>query len=53
MSQNIALTSATLQINIIPLLVTMTRKIKNHRSNQIFGSHNKTTNKISLTTFSM
>ena len=45
MSQNTALTSTALQINIIPLPVTMTRKIKNYQSKQIFGSHNKTTTK--------
>ena len=37
--------STVLQMNI-PLPVTM-------RSNQIFGSPNKTTNKTSLTTFSI
>ena len=29
------------------------KKKKKHRSNQIFSSHGKTTNKASLTTFSM
>ena len=45
--------SSALQINIIPLPVTMNRKRRNHRSNQTFGGHDKTKNKTSLTTFSM
>ena len=45
---------SALQINIIPLPLTMNRKMKKKKKSQInFSGHNNTTNKTSLTPFSM
>ena len=44
---------SALQINIIPLPLTMNRKMKKKKSQINFSGHNNTTNKTSLTPFSM